>query len=284
MLNEEAKERLTKELCAYGNSVTDEDVRYVQDLIENDSMISDRDRKIIKLRILRGLKYREISKILGLTKAHVAPNRFKSTMRYLRKRLRIHNRPNDGTEQLSKILSNRTDLMHLSRNDIYTVGQFAKILEDEELPIKSSIVSSIIYTLELNGHKDLRSIVKNRQVLEDLEDLDRRNYRHIRELELMCNAHKDVLSSEISKASYTHSSRSEFGTIKITLSNQQRVKIKVAIDFNFESYRFCIEMYRFGKSDEFDYLQTIERTFEAKFDELEKAVDAAIKCGLEMTN
>lgn len=284
MLNEEAKERLTKELCTYGNSTIDEDLQYAEDLIENSSDIDDLSRKIVKLRIYKGLKYREISKILGLEKAHVVPNRFKSTMRYLRKQLRIHNRPNDGTEQLSKILSNRTDLMHLSRNDIYTVGQFAKILEDEELPIKSSIVSSIIYTLELIGHKDLRSIVKNRQVLEDLEDLDRRNYRHIQGLELMYNAHKDVLSSEISKASYTHSSRSEFGTIKITLSNQQRVKIKVAIDFNFELYRFCIEMYRFGKSDEFDYLQTIERTFEAKFDELEKAVDAAIKCSLEMTN
>lgn len=284
MLTEEAKERLIKELCTYGNSVTDEDVRYVEDLILNSSIIDDRDRKIVKLRIFKGLKYREISKILGLEKAHVAPNRFKSTMRCLRKQLRIHNRPNDGTEQLSKILSNRTDLMQLSMNEIYTVGQFAKILEDEELPIKSSIVSSIIYTLELKGHKDLRSIVKNRQVLEDLEDLDRRNYRHIRELELMYNAHKDVLSSEISKASYTHSSRSEFGTIKITLSNQRRAKIKVAIDFNFESYRFCIELNRFGKSDGFDYLQTIERMFEAKFDELEKAVNASINCCLEMTN
>ncbi len=284
MLTEEAKKRLIKELCTYGNSVTDEDVRYAEDLILNSSSIDDRDRKIVKLRIFKGLKYREISKILGLEKAHVVPNRFKSTMRYLRKQLRIHNRPDDGTEQLSKILSNRTDLMQLSMNEIYTVGQFAKILEDEELPIKSSIVSSIIYTLELKGHKDLRSIVKNRQVLEDLEDLDRRNYRHIRELELMYNAHKDVLSSEISKASYTHSSRSEFGTIKITLSNQRRAKIKVAIDFNFESYRFCIELNRFGKSDSFDYLQTIERTFEAKFDELEKAVNASINCCLEMTN
>lgn len=107
MLNEEVKERLIKEIYTDKDLATSEDLNYVLDLIENDSEISDIDRKIVKLRILRGMKYREISRILDLQKEHTVPNRFKSTMRYLRKQLRVHNRPNDGTEQLSEILRNK---------------------------------------------------------------------------------------------------------------------------------------------------------------------------------
>lgn len=284
MLTEEAKQRLIKELSYYSDHVTEEDVEYAKDLILNSFSIDDRDRRIVKLRIIDGMTYKEITRMLDLKKDHVVPNRFKSTMRYLRKQLRIHNRPNDGTEQLSEILSSRIARLQLAKNEIYTVGQFIERLEKDDFSSEVPVASTIVYLLESKGHNNLRSIVKDQQILKELAEMDRRNYRHIRELEQIFNRNKDVLSSEITKSSYTHSSLSEFGTIKLVLSNYQHAKIKVAIDFNFNFYRFCIELNHFDRSDGFDYLQTVERTFEAKFDELEKAVNASINYCLEMTN
>ena len=284
MLTEEAKKRLIKEIYINEDLATDEDLEYVQDLIESSSDIDDLSRKIVKLRIFNGMKYKDIARLLDLKKDHIVPNRFKSTMRYLRKQLRRHNRPDDGTEQLSEILSSRIARLQLTKNEIYTVGQFIERLEKDDFSSEVPVASTIVYLLESKGHNNLRSIVKDQQILKELAEMDRRNYRHIRELEQIFNRNKDVLSSEITKSSYTHSSLSEFGTIKIVLSNYQHAKIKVAIDFNFNFYRFCIELNHFDRSDGFDYLQTVERTFEAKFDELEKAVNASINYCLEMTN
>ena len=284
MITEEAKKRLIKEIFINEDLATDEDLEYVQDLIESSSDIDDLSRKIVKLRIFNGMTYKEITRMLDLKKDHVAPNRFKSTMRYLRKQLRIHNRPNDGTEQLSEILSSRIARLQLTKNKIYTVGQFIERLEKDDFSSEVPVASTIVYLLESKGHNNLRSIVKDQQILKELAEMDRRNYKHIRELEQIFNRHKDVLSSEITKSSYTHSSRSEFGTIELKLSNNRYAKIKVAIDFIFRSYRFCIELTRSEESEGFEYLQTVERSFEANFDELKKAVNATVNYCLEMTN
>lgn len=225
----EIEKRLIREIYTDENLATAEDLKYVLDLIENDSNISDLDRRIVKLRIIKGLKYREISRILDLKKEHIVPNRFKSTMRYLRKQLCIHNRPNDGTEQLSEILSNRNDVLKLSRHGIYTIGQFLNLLKEEEFLINTALVSSIVYTLELNGHKDLRSIIKNRQVLEDLEDLDRRNYVHVDQLEDLISSQKLVNLVERVTNSYTISSKTEFGSFDVLLSNGSKVRLRATI-------------------------------------------------------
>lgn len=68
----EIQERLIKEIYARKELATVEDLNYVLDLIDTDSNILEVDRKIVKLRIIRGLKYREISRILDLEKEHTA--------------------------------------------------------------------------------------------------------------------------------------------------------------------------------------------------------------------
>lgn len=284
MLTEEVKNRLIKEIYYDQKLATIEDLQYVQDLIENDPEISDRDRSIVKLRIEEGLTYNEIARQLDIKKSHIVPNHFKSIMRYLRRQLRQHNRPDDGTEQLSEMISSRTARLKLSMNEIYTVGQFIERLKDDNFSAEVPVAASIVELLEAKGHNDLRSIVKDQQILKELDEIDRRNYKHIRELELIFNRHRDVLSSEITKSSYTHSSRSEFGTIELQLSNNRYAKIKVAINFIVESYRFCIEMTKSEESEGFEYLQTVERSFEANFNELKKAVNATVNYCLEMTN
>lgn len=268
----EIEKRIINEIYADKNLATIKDLDYVQDLIENDSNISDLDRKIVKLRVIRGLKYREISRILDLEKEHIVPNRFKSTMRYLRKQLRLHNRPDDGTEQLSKILSSRNALMKLSRNEIYTVGQFIEILKNRDLSIDVPTVSSIVYTLELNGHKDLRSIIKNRQVLEDLEDIDRRNYLHIDQLEAMLKNCSRVKSVKRITNSYTVSSKTEFGSFDVFLSNGSKVRLRATIKPSESYYELSVDIESSKKYEKFDYSDKMTHSVSTKSENLEEAL------------
>lgn len=268
----EIEKRLIKEIYTDENLATAEDLKYVLDLIENDSNISDLDRRIVKLRIIKGLKYREISRILDLDKEHTVPNRFKSTMRYLRKQLRIHNRPNDSTEQLSEILSNRNDVLKLSRHGIYTVGQFVNLLKEEEFLINTAIISSIVYTLELNGHKDLRSIIKNRQVLEDLEDLDRRNYVHVDQLEDLISSQKLVNLVERVTNSYTISSKTEFGSFDVLLSNGSKVRLRATIKPLESYYELSADIESSKKYERFEYSDKMTHSVSTNSENLEEAL------------
>lgn len=269
----EIEKRLIKEIYTDENLATSEDLKYVLDLIENDSNISDLDRRIAKLRIIKGLKYREISRILDLEKEHIVPNRFKSTMRYLRKQLRIHNRPNDGTEQLSEILNNRNDVLKLSRHGIYTIGQFIEILKEEEFLINTAVVSSIVYTLELNGRKDLRSIIKNRQVLEDLEDLDRRNYVHVDQLESMLKNCSRVKSVERITNSYISSSKTEFCSFDVELNDSQTLRLKVSIKSIEDEYALNAEIEETESFEGFEYQKTVSREVSTSSENLSSALN-----------
>ena len=268
----EIEKRLIREIYTDENLATTEDLNYVLDLIENDSNISDFDRRIVKLRIIKGLKYREISRILDLEKEHTVPNRFKSTMRYLRKQLRIHNRPNDGTEQLSEILSNRNDVLKLSRHGIYTVGQFVNLLKEEEFLINTAVVSSIVYTLELSGHKDLRSIIKNQQVLENLEDLDRRNYVHVDQLEDLISSQKLVNLVERVTNSYTISCKTEFGSFDVLLSNGSKVRLRATIKPLESYYELSVDIESSKKYKRFEYSDKMTHSVSTNSENLEEAL------------
>ena len=218
------------------------------------------------------MKYREISRILDLDKEHTVPNRFKSTMRYLRKQLRIYNRPNDGTEQLSEILSNRNDILKLSRHGIYTVGQFVNLLKEEEFLINTAIVSSIVYTLEFNDHKDLRSIIKNQQVLEDLEDLDRRNYLHVNQFESMLKNCSRVKSVERITNSYTSSSKTEFGSFDVFLSNGSKVRLRATIKSLESYYELSVDIESSKKYERFDFSEKMTHSVSTKSENLEESL------------
>lgn len=267
------QQRLINDIYVDKDLATVEDLKYVLDLIENDPNISDLDRRIVKLRIIKGLKYREISRILDLEKEHTVPNRFKGTMRYLRKQLRIHNRPNDGTEQLSEILNNRNDILKLSRHRIYTIGQFLDLLKEEEFLINTVVVSSIVYTLELSGHKDLRSIIKNRQVLEDLEDIDRRNYVHVDQLESMLKNCSRVKSVERITNSYTSSSKTEFGSFDVELNDSQVLRLKVSIKSTEDRYALNAEIEETESFEGFEYQKTVSGEVSTDSENLSSALN-----------
>ena len=269
------QQRLIKEIYTDENFATAEDLKYVLDLIENDSNISDLDRKIVKLRVIRGLKYREISRILDLEKSHVVPNRFKSTMRYLRKQLRLHNRPDDGTEQLSNLLSSRNTLMNLSRNKIYTVGQLTAHLKKhgklKDPRFSLDTASSVIYYLDLEGY-DLRKLVTDKQLLETLEELDRRNYVHVDQLEDLISSQKLVDLVERVTNSYTILSKTEFGSFDVFLSNGFKVRLRATIKSLESHYDLSIDIESSKKYDRFDYSEKMTHSVSTDTENLEEAL------------
>lgn len=269
------QQRLINEIYVDKDLATVEDLKYVLDLIENDSNISDLDRKIVKLRVIRGLKYREISRILDLEKSHVVPNRFKSTMRYLRKQLRLHNRPDDGTEQLSNLLSSRNTLMNLSRNKIYTVGQLTAHLKKhgklKDPRFSLDTASSVIYYLDLDGY-DLRKLVTDKQLLETLEELDRRNYVHVDQLEDLISSQKLVDLVERVTNSYTILSKTEFGSFDVFLSNGFKVRLRTTIKSLESHYDLSIDIESSKKYDRFDYSEKMTHSVSTDTENLEEAL------------
>lgn len=88
MLNEESKDRLIKAVFTLkkeDEKISDEDLKLAEELIETHPDLSDLDRKIVKLRIYRGMMYREITDLLELEKSHTAQNRFHSSTRKISK-------------------------------------------------------------------------------------------------------------------------------------------------------------------------------------------------------
>ena len=269
------QQRLINEIYVDKDLATVEDLKYVLDLIENDSNISDLDRRIVKLRIIKGLKYREISRILDLEKEHTVPNRFKSTMRYLRKQLRVHNRPDDGTEQLSNLMKNRKGLNGLKMTQIYTIGQLTDHLKRygklKDPRFSLDTAASIIYYLDRDGY-DLRKLVTDKQLLEEFEELDRRNYIHVDQLQDLIASQKLVNLVERATNSYTIVSKTEFGSFDVFLSNGSKVRLRATIKPLESHYELSIDIESSKKYDRFDYSEKMTHSVSTNSENLEESL------------
>lgn len=269
------QQRLINEIYVDKDLATVEDLKYVLDLIENDSNISDLDRRIVKLRIIKGLKYREISRILDLEKEHTVPNRFKSTMRYLRKQLLVHNRPDDGAEQLSNLMKNRKGLNGLKMTQIYTIGQLTDHLKRygklKDPRFSLDTAASIIYYLDLDGH-DLRKLVTDKRLLEEFEELDRRNYIHVDQLQDLIASQKLVNLVERATNSYTILSKTEFGSFDVFLSNGSKVRLRATIKSLESYYELSVDIESSKKYERFDFSEKMTHSVSTKSENLEEAL------------
>ena len=159
MLNEEAKDRLIKAvfiLKKEDEEISDEDLKLAEELIETHPDLTDLDRKIVKLRIYRGMMYREITDLLELEKSHTAQNRFHASAGKISKIMYTTKRLNgDKSEKLSKLMKTRNSLLALRRANIYTIGQLTDRLKSQghlqEVKLATSQIASVIYYLDRDG-------------------------------------------------------------------------------------------------------------------------------------
>ena len=280
MLNEEAKDRLIKAvfiLKKEDEEISDEDLKLAEELIETHPDLTDLDRKIVKLRIYRGLMYREITDLLELEKSHTAQNRFHASAGKISKIMYTTKRLNgDKSEKLSKLMKTRNSLLALRRANIYTIGQLTDRLKSQghlqEVKLATSQIASVIYYLDRDGY-DLRKLVTDKRLLEEFEELDRRNYVHVSQFESMLENCSRVKSVERITNSYTSSSKTEFGSFDVELNDSQTLRLKVSIKSIEDEYALNAEIEETESFEGFEYQKTVSREVSTDSENLSSALN-----------
>ena len=168
MLTEKAKQRLIKSIFILkkeDEEISEEDLKLAEELIETHPGLTDVDRKIVKLRIYRGMMYREITDLLELEKSHTAQNRFHASTSKISKIMYTTKRLNsDKSEKLSKLMKTRNSLLALRRSGIETINELTERLKSQghlrEVELARSKIASVIYYLDRDGY-DLRKRIKS---------------------------------------------------------------------------------------------------------------------------
>ena len=277
MLNEEAKKSLIEEIFKFkkeDEEISDEDLKFAEELIETHPDLTDLDRKIVKLRIFRGMTYRRITEILQLGRSHTAHNRFNQSIRKIRKSLKESKRPDDGTEKLTSLMKSRNHLLVLRRAEIYTIGQLTDHLKNHgtlKVALPASQIASIIYYLDRDGY-DLRELVTDKRLLEEFEELDRHNYVHVDQLQDLIESQKLVSLVERATNSYTSSSKTEFGSFDVFLSNGSKVRLRATIKPLENHYELSIDIESSKKYERFDYSDKMTHSVSTDSENLEEAL------------
>ena len=286
MLTEEVKKRLIKTILILkkeDEEISEEELKIVQDLIENHADLADLDRKIVKLRIFRLMTFREITDFLHLEKSHTALNSFDRSTRKIRRSLLMHERLDDGTKRLSDLIKNRKGLRSLNLSQIFTIGQLTDHLKKygKLKNPRSSLdtAASIIYYLDRDGY-DLRRLVTDKDLLEEFEELDRRNYVHVEQIESLLKNCSRVRSVKRITNSYTISSKTEFGSFDVFLSNGSKVRLRAMIKSLENYYDISADIESSKKYERFDYSEKMIRSVSTNSKHLEEALQFLLLASL----
>ena len=279
MLNEKVKERLIKAIFILkkeDEEISDEDLKLAEELIETYPDLTELDRKIVKLRIYRGMMYREITDLLELEKSHTAQNRFHASMSKISKIMYTTKRLNgDKSEKLSKLMKTRNSLLALRRAGIETIGKLTERLKSQghlrEVKLAQSKIASVIYYLDRDGY-DLRKLVTDKRLLEEFEELDRRNYIHVDQLQDLIESQKSVNLVERVTNSYTISSKTEFGSFDVFLSNESKVRLRATIKPLESHYELSTDVESSKKYEKFGYSEKMTHSVSTDSENLEEAL------------
>lgn len=276
MLNEESKERITNRFFKFLESgPTDEDFVRLEEVIETLPSISDLDRDIVKLRLFDGLTYGQIQNRLGIEKIYTVQNHFGSASGKVFRAFKSSALPDDGTRRLSELMKNRKGLNGLKMTQIYTIGQLTDHLKrygklkDQRFSLDTA--ASIIYYLDRDGY-DLRELVTDKRLLEEFEELDRRNYVQVDQLQDLISSQKLVSLVERATNSYTSSSKTEFGSFDVFLSNRSKVRLRATIKPLESHYELNVDIESSKDYDRFDYSEKMTHSVSTDSENLEEAL------------
>ena len=278
MINEESKKRLVEAIffTSDDSEISEEEIELAHNLIDAHPDLTERDRKIIKLKIYRNLKYREITELLELEKSHTAQSRYNYSIGKIRKSLSLARRPDDGTEQLSNLIKNRRDLRALNLSQIYTIGQMTDHLKEygklNDSNCTSLRAALIIYSLDQNGY-DLRKFVTDQDILKDFEELDRRNYLHVNQLQTLIENQDFIDRVERITNTYKILSKTEFGSFDIFQSNGSKIRLRATINSLEDRYDLSAEIESSEEFEAFSYSKKMTHSVSTNSKNLENALE-----------
>ena len=242
--------KLYEEVYRSDDGISREEVDYLMSQTENPEILSEREMDILKLRLFEGMTYTNIVKIRPDTN-------YPSNVRtiYLRAIHKVRRscsksmRVNDGSPRIKDEFrgDRRAAIRPLSNVEIYTLRQLADYIKQngsliEIDGIDTSLQAHIILYLENEGY-DVRRYVSDKDTLFVLEELDRRDYIHVRQVLEMLETAKHITKVDWIDKKYMIGSKCEYGVFNINLVNHDDyVKVRLTCESTADRYELGFDI------------------------------------------
>ena len=242
--------KLYEEVYRSDDGISREEVDYLMSQTENPEILSEREMDILKLRLFEGMTYTNIVKIRPDTN-------YPSNVRtiYLRAIHKVRRscsksmRVNDGSPRIKDEFrgDRRAAIRPLSNVEIYTLRQLADYIKQngsliEIDGIDTSLQAYIIFYLENEGY-DVRRYMSDKDTLFVLEELDRRDYIHVRQVLEMLETSKYITKVDWIDKKYMIGSKCEYGVFNINLvGHDGYVKVRLTCDSTEDRYELGFDI------------------------------------------
>ena len=242
--------KLCEEVYHSTEDITREEVDYLLTQSKNPDVLSELEMDILQLRLFEEKKYTEIVKLRPDTK-------YPSNVRtiYLRAIHKVRRscsksmRVNDGSPRIKDEFrgDRRSAIRPLSNVGIYTLLQLADYIKrNRDLTgiegINSNLQAHIIFYLDNEGY-DVRRYVSDEDTKLVLEELDRRDYIHVRQVLEMLETAKHITKVDWIDKKYMIGSKCEYGVFNINLVNHDdHVKVRLTCDSTADRYQLGFDI------------------------------------------
>lgn len=242
--------KLYEEVHHSAEDISREEVDYLLAQSKNPDVLSEREMDILNLRLFEGMTYTNIVKIRPDTN-------YPSNVRtiYLRAIHKVRRscsksmRVNDGSPRIKDEFrgDRRAAIRPLSNVEIYTLRQLADyIKQNGDLTdierIDANLQAHIVFYLENEGY-DVRRYVSDEDTKFVLEELDRQDYIHVRQVLEMLETAKHITKVDWIDKKYMIGSKCEYGVFNINLVNHDDyVKVRLTCDSTADRYELGFDV------------------------------------------
>lgn len=242
--------KLYEEVYHSTEDISREEVDYLLTQSKNPDVLSELEMDILQLRLFEEKKYTEIVKLRPDTK-------YPSNVRtiYLRAIHKVRSscsksmRVNDGSPRIKDEFrgDRRAAIRPLSNVGIYTLRQLADYIEQNDNlkdieGIDANLQAHIIFYLENEGY-DVRRYLSDEETKFVLEELDRRDYIHVRQVLEMLETAKHITKVDWIDKKYMIGSKCEYGVFNVNLVNRDDyVKVRLTCDSTSDRYELGFDI------------------------------------------
>lgn len=273
--------KLYEEVYHSTEDIGREEVDYLLAQSKNPDVLSELEMDILQLRLFEEKKYTEIVKLRPDTK-------YPSNVRtiYLRAIHKVRRscsksmRVNDGSPRIKDEFrgDRRRAIRPLSNVGIYTLRQLADYIEQNDSltdieGIDSNLQAHIIFYLENEGY-DTRRYVSDEDTKLALEELDRRDYIHVRQVLEMLETAKHITKVDWIDKKYMIGSKCEYGVFNINLVNHDDyVKVRLTYDSTADRYQLGFDINSVDISNGLVCESKTSHEIETTYDMLPEAIE-----------
>lgn len=242
--------KLYEEVHHSTEDISREEVDYLLAQSKNPDILSEREMDILQLRLFEEKKYTEIVKLRPDTN-------YPSNVRtiYLRAIHKVRRscsqsmRVNDGSPRIKDEFrgERRASIRPLSNVGIYTLRQLSDHIEQNGRltdieGIDSNLQAHIVFYLENEGYC-VRRYVSDEDTKFVLEELDRRDYIHVRQVLEMLETSKHITKVDWIDKKYMIGSKCEYGLFNIDLvDHDDYVKVRLTCDSTADRYELGFDI------------------------------------------